>query len=102
MNFEMIPPKALDQYLHQKNTFIIDLRSPEEYVAKHIKGAINIPYERLKVCCTFPAEAVLVLYCDRGSVSMAAAREYARKGYRTKTVVGGFHAYQGKETESFR
>ena len=32
----------------------------------------------------------------------AAAREYAEKGYRTKTVVGGFLAYQGRETESFR
>ncbi|MFQ9394501.1 MAG: hypothetical protein ACLR2E_11135 [Lachnospiraceae bacterium] len=27
-------------------------------------------------------------------MSMAAAREYAEKGYRTKTVVGGFLAYQ--------
>ena len=35
-------------------------------------------------------------------MSMAAAREYAEKGYRTKTVVGGFLAYQGRETESFR
>lgn len=102
MNFEMIPPKDLELYLHQKDTMVIDLRSPDEYVAKHIKGAVNIPYERLKKCCVFPREFLLVFYCDRGSMSMAAAREYAKKGYRTKTVVGGFHAYQGKETESFR
>lgn len=102
MNFEMIKPKDLDQYVHQKSTIIIDLRPPDEYVTRHIKGAINIPYERLKGCCMFPTDATLVFYCDRGSVSMAMAREYAGKGYHTKTVVGGFHAYQGSQTESFR
>lgn len=102
MNFEMIPPKELDSYLHRQDTIIIDLRSPDEYVARHIKGAINIPYNRLKSCCMFPPETTLVFYCDRGSVSMAVAREYAEKGYKTKTVVGGFLGYRGNQTESFR
>ena len=102
MNFEMITPKELDRYLHRGDTFIIDLRSPEEYRDRHLLGALNIPYERRKNCCLFPKNVLLVFYCDRGSLSMAAAREYAGKGYRTRTVVGGLSAYQGKETESFR
>lgn len=102
MNFEMITPKELDSYVSHRNTIIIDLRSPEEYVLRHIRGAINIPYERLKGSVRFPEDAILVFYCDRGSVSMAAAREYAKKGYIAKTVVGGFHSYQGHRTESFR
>lgn len=102
MKFEMITPKELDSYLSQKDAIIVDLRSPDEYVTRHIRGAVNIPYDRLNGRCVFPEEATLVLYCDRGSISMAVAREYAEKGYRTKTVVGGFRAYQGSQTESFR
>lgn len=102
MNFEMITPKELDRYLHRGDTFIIDLRPPKEYRERHLKGAVNIPYEKLSGCCLFPRDRLLLFYCDRGSMSMAAARKYAEKGYRTKTVVGGFLAYQGRETESFR
>ncbi|MFR8105483.1 MAG: rhodanese-like domain-containing protein [Eubacterium sp.] len=102
MNFEMITPKELDRYLHRGDTFIIDLRPPKEYRERHLKGAVNIPYEKLSGCCLFPRDRLLLFYCDRGSMSMAAAREYAEKSYRTKTVVGGFLAYQGRETESFR
>ncbi len=102
MDFEMITPKELNRYLGQNDAIVIDLRTPDEYVKKHIRGAINIPYERLKGCCMFPLEAQLVFYCDRGAMSMAAAREYAQKGYQTKTVVGGFLAYQGGQVESFR
>lgn len=102
MMFDMITPKELEQYLNQKNVVIIDLRASDEYVAKHIKGAINIPYEHLGDCCMFPKNITLIFYCDRGAMSMVSAKEFARKGYHTKTVVGGFLAYQGKETESFR
>jgi len=102
MNFEMITPKELEQYLDQQNVVIIDLRASDEYVAKHIKGAINIPYEQLGTCCMFPHNRILIFYCDRGAVSMIAAKDFARKGYKTMTVVGGFLSYWGKETESFR
>ena len=102
MDFEMIAPKEVERYLHRQDTFIIDLRSPEEYRDRHLQGALNIPYERRKTAVFFQKNVLLVFYCDRGSLSMAAAREYAGKGYRTRTVVGGLSAYQGKETESFR
>jgi rhodanese-related sulfurtransferase len=102
MNFKMISPKELDDYVGQNNAIVIDLRTPDEYVKKHIRGALNIPYERLQGCCMFPMEAQLIFYCDRGAMSMAAAREYAQKGYQTKTVVGGFLAYRGSGVESFR
>ena len=54
MDFEMIAPKEVERYLHRQDTFIIDLRSPEEYRDRHLLGALNIPYERRKNCCLFP------------------------------------------------
>ena len=75
MNFEMITPKELDRYLHRGDTFIIDLRPPKEYRERHLKGAVSIPYEKLSGCCLFPRDRLLLFYCDRGSMRMAAARE---------------------------
>lgn len=91
----MVAVNELEQYVKDGNSFIIDLRMPEEYRRRHIRGAVNIPYGRLKNCYELPRDKVLVLYCERGAVSMVAAKELAAKGYRVKTLVGGIHAYQG-------
>lgn len=101
MNFEMISPGELDGYVGNPDALIIDLRMPEEYMERHIKNAVNIPYDRLNSCCMFPMDMVLVLYCERGATSLAAAKELAEKGYLVKTVVGGIHAYRGKMTEMY-
>lgn len=95
LDFGMIAAKELDQYVRDESVFIIDLRIPEEYRRYHIRGAVNIPYERLESCLGFPEDRILILYCERGAVSMAAARKLAARGYRVKTVIGGIHAYRG-------
>ena len=64
-DFETIPAKDLDLLIHKKNCFIIDLRMPDEYMERHIKGAVNIPYHRLGNCRSLPDDMELVLYCER-------------------------------------
>lgn len=93
MNFDMIAANELDYYVQDKNAFIIDLRTPQEYMQRHIERAVNIPYQRLKACQSLPKDMTLIVYCERGSVSMVAARELAARGYKVKTVIGGIHAY---------
>ena len=73
MEYEMISEKELDRLLEKEQGFVIDLRSPWEYAAYHIQGAVNIPYERLK--------------------KVRAAREMAEKGYRAKSLTGGIHSW---------
>ena len=75
MEYEMISEKELDRLLEKEQGFVIDLRSPWEYAAYHIPGAVNIPYERLKKVRGLPKNVPLIFYCERGSVSMVAARE---------------------------
>lgn len=101
MDFEMIKPAQLDEYVGNPDALIIDLREPEEYRERHIRGAINIPYDKLQSCCMFPMDMYLILYCERGASSMSAAKELARRGYLVKTVVGGIRAYRGKMTETY-
>ena len=94
MDFGMIAASELEQYVKDGNAFIIDLRTPEEYRMRHIRGAVNIPYRKLADCRELPKNMTLILYCERGAVSMVAAKELAAKGYRVKTVIGGIHAYR--------
>lgn len=101
MDFQMITPGQMEAYVNDPNALIIDLRDPKEYMERHIRGAVNIPYEKLQECCIFPRDRWLILYCGRGASSMSAARLLAEKGYLVKTVVGGIHAYRGKMTETY-
>ena len=87
---ETVPAKLLDAYVQDENVLVIDLRSSEEYQSGHMRGAVNAPMgpERAKT---------IVLYCDRGAMSMAVGRKLSERGYRVKSVVGGFHAYRGTQ-----
>ena len=93
---EIISVDELDGYIHQSGVLLIDLRSHEEYERSHIVGAINIPYDTFDEKMILPSHKILILYCDRGSSSLAKSRELAEQGYGVKSVAGGIHAYRGK------
>lgn len=96
MGFETISAKDLDRYIGIPNVIIIDLRQCEEFNEKHLSGAVNIPYENLeKSSAHFSRRNWYILYCERGSVSLIAAKELSEKGFLVKTVIGGIHSYRG-------
>lgn len=95
---ETISAKMLDYYVGRSDAMIIDLRDEKAYTENHITGAVNIPYRELDASRKLPINKVLVFYCDRGGASMAAAKEFVKRGYRTRSVVGGFNAYRGRLT----
>jgi len=95
VDFEAIPAKMLDLYIGRKNHMIIDLREEDEFRKGHISGAYNLPYDRLDKV-VLRKDMVYIMYCERGSASMAAAKELSKKGYYVKSVVGGILAYRGK------
>ena len=99
MGFETIPARELDRLVLNGRGIIVDLRSPEEYRQRHIRGAVNLPYEQWNGRFPYSDQQEIILYCERGSISMAAARDLAEKGYRVKTVVGGIRAYRGANLE---
>lgn len=95
---ETISAKMLDYYVGRKDAFLIDLRDLEAYRTGHIKGAVNVPYEKFEEMqdYDFPKGKILVLYCERGGASLLAARNLAKRGYQTRTVIGGINAYRGR------
>lgn len=99
MTMETISAREIDRYLFDKRYLLVDVRPPSEYRRKHIRGAVCIPYERLTERIQGLGTTIPILYCDRGGLSMQAARELEQLGYRVISVVGGIQAYRGKQLE---
>lgn len=99
---ETISAKELDRYVQDNRYMIIDVRAREDYLAGHIRGAVNVPHGELGDELQGQTGKTLVIYCERGGLSMTVARELERKGYRTKSVVGGIRAYRGGNLVGFR
>ena len=93
---ETISAKMLDYYVDRRDTLIIDLREKESYMHSQVKGAVNMPYGEIDGYTALPKGKILVLYCDRGGASLLLARQLAKLGYCTRSVIGGFGAYRGR------
>ena len=93
MDKKLVSAKEVDRYAFKNEYVIIDIRSAREYREKHIKGAVCIPYERLMKQVPLLKNRTLILYCDRGGLSLKAANELIEAGYDARSVVGGIEAY---------
>lgn len=101
MSFDTIRTNDIMKYIGQPDVLIIDLRERNEYDAGHIPGAMNIPYEELDSQANrLPRNSMLIFYCDRGNISLMAARDLAKYNYSMKSLYGGLRAYQGKLEKS--
>ena len=96
MKFDTISAKKLEQYSDRTKYVLVDVRSPSEYWEGHIPGAINIPYESMeRPLSGLSRNKTYILYCDRGAVSLLAARRLYSRGYDVVSVIGGLSAYRG-------
>ena len=81
-----IQQEALLKRMEQKDAsmIILDVRTPEEFAAGHIAGAINIPYTHLPARLSELPDAGdkdIVLYCATGVRSERAAERMREQGY---------------------
>ena len=79
--------------------FIVDVRTPEEYEAGHIPGAINIPVESIgdEPPSMLPATDELVMvYCRTGKRSAQAAQQLVDLGYTNVVDFGGIESWTGE------
>ena len=97
MSFETIRTNDIQNYIGKRNVIIIDLRDEEEYRAGHIPSSVNIPYEELdEHKGSLQRNCLLIFYCDRGHISLMAARDLIKDGYNIKSLYGGIRAYRGR------
>lgn len=93
MDHQLVSAKEVDRYAFKNEYVIIDIRNPRDFRERHIKGAVCIPYDRLFQQVPLLRHRTLILYCDRGGLSLRAANELNELGYTAKSVVGGIEAY---------
>ena len=65
---------------------IIDVRTGEEYVKEHIKGAINIPLYDLNFYTDFLKGKKIKLYCDSGHRAGLAKKLLKREGIEAEII----------------
>ncbi len=75
---------------------IIDVRTPQEFAAGHITGALNIPVERIESAIGevkgLGKESPILLYCRSGRRSAMARVLLERQGYRNVLDGGGIES----------
>jgi rhodanese-related sulfurtransferase len=78
-----------------ENKKIIDIRNPLNYNNNHIKGAKNIPYDKLisEPNKYLNYNETYYLYCQKGITSLKACNLLGRYGYKVINIVGGYEAY---------
>lgn len=91
-NIKQISTTALKDLLssNKQNHLFIDVRTPNEFKSKKIKGFKNIPLDQLKnQLKQLPADRTIVIICQSGSRSSMAARQLLKSGYKNIINVRG-------------
>ena len=92
-NLEPVPARELLDRVRQGLVTVIDVRPPEEYVAGHVPGAVNIPLAELEQQMQLldPNQEV-VAYC-RGPycvLAFEAVAQLRRKGLKARRLEDGY------------
>ncbi|GAA0452807.1 hypothetical protein Aca07nite_67730 [Actinoplanes capillaceus] len=73
---------------------LLDVRSPNEYAAGHLPGAVNVPLDELPAIAARYAGQDVVTVCHSGARSLSAARLLAAAGARVQSLAGGTEAWR--------
>ena len=75
--------------------FLVDVRTPQEFSAGKIPGAINIPIDELRDRLgELPRDREIAAYCQVGQRGYLATRILKQTGFNAVNVSGGFKTYQ--------
>lgn len=74
---------------------LVDVRTPEEFAAEHLEGAVNIPVNELpeRIEELGSPETPLVLYCGTGKRSSKAERLLRERGFQQIVNLGPMSAW---------
>jgi rhodanese-related sulfurtransferase len=74
---------------------VVDVRDPQEYVAGHVPGALNIPLPELRGrLADVPRTGTVYVVCASGNRSKVGADLLSRAGVEALSVAGGTAAWR--------
>ena len=91
--------EAISIMEEESGYIILDVRTPEEYVEKHIPGAINVANETIgtEAIPELPDKDQLILvYCRSGNRSKQASEKLVALGYTNIVEFGGIIDWPGE------
>jgi len=94
----------VNDIMDDENIIIIDVRTPEEYAAGSIPGAVNIPIDDLRTSIAqIPAQGRVVVFCHVGQRGYLAQRILLQHGYENVfNLSGGYKLWQSYHKENVR
>jgi hydroxyacylglutathione hydrolase len=95
-NVIQLSSQDLNQLMRSnERAIIIDVRTPQEFEALHIPGALNIPFPDLRLRhAELPRNATIALICGTGMRSSIAASILQRCEFKDiRNVAGGMNGY---------
>jgi phage shock protein E len=74
---------------------LLDVRTPAEFAATHLPGALNVSVDALerRIAEIGPKDRPVVVYCASGVRSAHAKQVLARHGFTTVRNLGPMHAW---------
>lgn len=84
---------------------IIDVRSPEEFAAGHVKGAINIPFDQIEQhqnLLNTLKPSTLVVYCRSGRRAGIFEKTLTEKGFNLLHLSGDMNAWQAEKLPTIK
>ena len=92
------PSDALTLLKQQQNTYLLDVRTPQEYQQARIAGAHLIPIDQvMQRVSELPKDRPILVYCAVGSRSAQVFNFLARRGYaEVYNLDGGIYAWAAK------
>ncbi len=92
------PQLDVDEFLAPpaaERGFLLDVRTPEEFSAGHIPGAVNIPVDELRArLAELPRERPIAAYCQVGQRGYLATRILLQHGFSAANLGGGYKTYR--------
>lgn len=86
--------EQLKEVINSK-TFLVDVRTPSEFAAGSVKGAVNIPLDKLSSQLDkFKKKEQIVVFCRSGSRSGQAKRVLEQNGFKNVTNGGTWQSVQ--------
>lgn len=75
--------------------FLLDVRTPDEFAAGHIPGAVNIPVDVLRSRLgELPRDRMIAAYCQVGQRGYLATRILRQSGFDAANIAGGYKTYR--------
>ncbi len=93
-----ITAEELGPVLHSAGYYIVDLRTEKEYLAGHITGAVNVPFDGLASSAdSFPKGKTIVIYDRNGLNARTGASQVKSRGFSAVWLAGGLAGWAGKK-----